>query len=62
MKRKLENTEEEEYWAFIEKTAKRVETYPDWKRGGQSAGKNQDDEEKNKLCNAPHGDIHLSLT
>ena len=37
MERKADTDEKREYWDFIDKTAKRVETYPEWKRGGSTA-------------------------
>lgn len=32
-----ENKEEKQFWAFVEKTAREVESWPAWMRGGSSA-------------------------
>lgn len=41
LKRKMDSQEDKEYWEFVEKTAEKVESYPVWKRGGETAGTEQ---------------------
>lgn len=42
--RKKDSAESREYWEFVEKTAREVETWPAWMRGGDRSsqlGENQ---------------------
>ena len=50
LKRKTNNTENAEYWEFIDKTAKKVENYPAWKRGGGNADNAKSEENPRKIC------------
>ena len=34
LKRNMDTPESREYWAFMDKMLKRVENYPEWKKGG----------------------------
>lgn len=36
LKRKTDSPESREYWEFADKMIKRVEEYPNWKKGGDS--------------------------
>jgi hypothetical protein len=62
MKRKTDTHEEREYWDFIDKTAKRVEGYPEWKRGGSSVGNNDDSEKSGYKCSGNESDTHRTLS
>lgn len=44
LKRKTDSDESKEYWEFADKMLKRVEDYPDWKKGGENAQSNEDNE------------------
>ena len=51
LKRKTDSDESKEYWEFADKMLKRVETYPDWKKGGENAQSNEDNERSCKPSN-----------
>jgi hypothetical protein len=36
LKRRVNNEEDEKFWAFVDRTAKKAENYPLWKRGGEN--------------------------
>lgn len=62
MKRKTDTKEEREYWDYIDRTAERVENYPEWKRGGSFA-KADDDSDKSKIqCSPNENDIHRTFS
>lgn len=44
LKRKTDSDESKEYWEFADKMLKRVENYPDWKKGGENAQSNEGNE------------------
>lgn len=46
LKRKMNSPEDEEYWEFVDRTAKKVETYPAWKRGGDNVKLSGEEEPK----------------
>lgn len=62
MKRKTETAEEREYWDFIDRTAKRVESYPEWKRGGSSADTEKSSKKSGYSCPSNDSDAHHTLS
>lgn len=41
--RKMDDAESREYWEFVERTAREVETWPTWMRGGDNVGQFRED-------------------
>ncbi len=51
LKRKMDSPESKEFWEFADKMLERVETYPDWKKGGENVQSNGDKEHSDKSNN-----------